>query len=535
MTQVELYDTTLRDGAQYEGISFSVEDKLAITLKLDQLGVHYVEGGWPGSNPKDAEFFVRAKDLDLTQTTLAAFGSTRHADVPVEDDANIRALVDADTPVVTLVGKSWDLHVSEVLETSLEENLAMIADSVAHIKASDRRVFFDAEHFFDGYKSNRAYALQSVSVAAEAGAELVVLCDTNGGTLPDEIARIVAAVGSGTGVPLGIHAHNDAHTAVAGSLAAVTAGVTQVQGTINGYGERCGNADLLAIAANLKLKMGIECVSERQLESLTEVSRYIAEMANMSPVASQPYVGSSAFAHKGGLHASAVAKVERSYQHVPPESVGNAKRVLISELAGRSNVVYKVRELGLDVELTKSQAEQLLGQVKSRESAGFQYEGAEASFELLVRRMMSGYRPPFDLVDFMTVVEKRPQARQSDDDLSAQVMLKVQVGDEVMHTAAQGNGPVSALDNALRKALVGFYPSLERVRLVDYKVRVVDEGQGTGATVRVLIESTDGLHTWNTVGASHDIIEASWMALSDSLEYWLSRQGVGLSDQPVTR
>ena len=530
MAQIELYDTTLRDGAQFEGISFSVDDKLAITVKLDQLGVHYVEGGWPGSNPKDAEFFVRAKHLDLTQTTLAAFGSTRHANVPVGDDANIQALLDAHTPVVTLVGKSWDLHVSDVLETSLEENLAMIADSVAHIRAGDRRVFFDAEHFFDGYKSNPAYALQSVNVAAEAGAERVILCDTNGGTLPDEIARIVAVVGSGTSVPLGIHAHNDAHTAVAGSLAAVTAGVTQVQGTINGYGERCGNADLLAVAANLKLKMGIECVSDSQLASLTEVSRYVAEVANMSPVASQPYVGSSAFAHKGGLHASAVAKVERSYQHVPPESVGNAKRVLVSELAGRSNVLYKARELGLDVELTRSQALQLLEQVKSRESVGFQYEGAEASFELLVRRMMSGYRPPFDLVDFMTVVEKRPQTRQSDGDLSAQVMLKVQVGDEVMHTAAQGNGPVNALDHALRKALLGFYPSLERVRLVDYKVRVVDEGQGTGATVRVLLESTDGPHTWNTVGASHDIIEASWMALSDSLEYWLSRQDAAVPD-----
>ena len=523
MTRIELYDTTLRDGAQYEGISLSVEDKLAIARKLDQLGVHYIEGGWPGSNPKDAEFFARSHELGLSHATLAAFGSTRRARLTAEQDANLRALVESEAPVLTLVGKSWDLHVTEVLETSLEENLAMIADSVAFLKAKGRRVFFDAEHFFDGFKGNQDYALQCVRVAAQSGAEGVVLCDTNGGTMPDEVAKIVDAVRRETDVSLGIHTHNDADMAVAGALAAIQAGVTQVQGTVNGYGERCGNANLLSIIANLKLKMGIDCVSDEQLESLTEASHYVAEVCNMPPVASQPYVGASAFAHKGGLHASGVAKAEQSYQHIPPETVGNAKRVLVSELSGRSNILFKVRELGLKADLSNAQAVQLLEQVKLQESKGFQYEGAEASFELLVRRMLPGYTPPFSLIDFMTVVEQRSDGEASD--LSSQVMLKVQVGDEVMHTAATGNGPVNALDNALRKALLQFYPSLEAVRLVDYKVRVVDQGGGTGATVRVLIESSDGHHTWSTVGSSENVIEASWLALSDSMEYWLVRHG----------
>ena len=523
MRKVELYDTTLRDGAQYEGISLSVEDKLAITLKLDQLGVHYIEGGWPGSNPKDADFFERARGLTLSNATLAAFGSTRRAGTDAERDANLQALLECEAPVITLVGKSSDLHVRRVLETSLEENLAMIADSISHLRSSGRRVFFDAEHFFDGFKSNSEYALQTMRVAADAGAECAVLCDTNGGTLPNEIGDIVAAVGKETGVALGVHTHNDADTAVAGALAAVRAGVTQVQGTVNGYGERCGNANLLSVIAALKIKMGIECVSDEQLESLTEVSRYVAEVANMPPVASQPYVGASAFAHKGGLHASAVAKLEESYQHVSPDMVGNAQRVLVSELSGRSNIHHKVRELALDIKLTQAQAVQLLDQVKLQESKGFQYEGAEASFELLVRRMLPAYRPPFTLLDFMTVVEKRQMGSDSGD-LTSQATLKVQVGDQVMHTAAEGNGPVNALDHALRKALLQSYPSLEAVRLSDYKVRVVDEGHDTGAVVRVLIESTDGRSTWSTVGSSTNIIEASYMALADGLEYWLARE-----------
>ena len=522
MTNVELYDTTLRDGAQYEGISLSVEDKLAIAEKLAELGVHYIEGGWPGSNPKDAEFFRRAKELNLRGAVLAAFGSTRKADVGVGDDPQIAALLAADTPVVTLVGKSWDLHVLHILETSLEENLAMIADSVACVAADGRRAFFDAEHFFDGYRANSDYALQTVAAAAQAGADCVVLCDTNGGALPTEIAEVVAAVRRVSDVQLGIHTHNDSELAVAGTLAAVDAGVTHVQGTINGYGERCGNANLLSVIANLKIKKGIDCVTDAQLAALTEVGRYVAEVANMPPPTSQPYVGSSAFAHKGGLHASAVAKVEHSYQHVPPEAVGNAKRVLVSELSGRSNILYKVREMGIEADLTQAQARDLLQTVKVNESRGFQYEGAEASFELLVRRSLPGHRPPFELVDFTVVVDKRNRA--PDDPTSSRAMLKLRVAQDVMYTAAEGNGPVSALDNALRKALVGFYPEIESVRLTDYKVRVVDQGAGTGAVVRVLIESTDGQRTWSSVGSSENIIEASWMALSDSLEWWLSRR-----------
>ena len=522
---VELYDTTLRDGAQYEGISLSVNDKLAIARKLDQLGVHYIEGGWPGSNPKDAEFFVHARDLDLTHATIAAFGSTRRAKINVEQDPNIRALIDSGASVLTLVGKAWDLHVTEVLGTSLEENLAMVKDSISYLKDQGKRVFFDAEHFFDGFRENRDYALATVRAAADAGAECVVLCDTNGGTLPSHISDIVTLVRGETPVSLGIHTHNDADTAVAGALAAVQAGAVQVQGTINGYGERCGNANLLSVIANLKLKLGIDCVSQDQLESLTEASRYVAEVANMPHLPSHPYVGASAFTHKGGLHAQAVAKVERSYQHIPPESVGNAKRVLVSELSGRSNILYKVKELEMGVDLDPKAAALLLESIKQRENQGFQYEGAEASFELLVRRMAPEFQRPFELVDFVSMIEGRGQ-EDGHREVKAQVMLKVRVGEEVMHTAADGDGPVNALDNALRKALLGFYPSLERVRLVDYKVRVVDQGYGTGAVVRVLIESTDGQNSWNTVGASENIIEASWMALSDSLEYWLLRNAL---------
>ena len=525
MSEIELYDTTLRDGAQFEGISLSVEDKLAITRRLDQLGIGYIEGGWPGSNPKDAEYFERVKEAGLSNATIAAFGSTRYPGLAVQDDANIQALLDCGASVATLVGKSWDLHVTRVLETSLEENLSMISDSVSYLREKGRRVFFDAEHFFDGFKANSEYALQTVSAAAEAGAECVILCDTNGGTLPDEIGEVVAAVGSKTDVRLGIHTHNDADMAVAGALAAARAGAAHIQGTINGYGERCGNANLISIIANLKLKLGVDCISDDQLRNLTELSLYVAEVANMPPAYSQPFVGFSAFAHKGGLHASAVAKVEHSYQHVPPATVGNAKRVLVSELSGRSNIRYKLDELGMGVELTPSQSRDLLEQVKVKESRGYQYEGAEASFEMLVRRMLPGYEAPFTLVEYMTVVERRPGLPDDGEgEPSSQAILKVKVGDQVMHTAADGNGPVNALDYALRKALLPFYPSLEAVRLMDYKVRVVDQTEGTGAVVRVLIDSGDGQSSWSTVGSSENIIEASWMALADSLEYWLCRR-----------
>ena len=544
MSNVAIYDTTLRDGAQGEGISLSVEDKLAICRKLDDLGVHYIEGGWPGSNPRDAEFFERAKSLTLANATLTAFGSTRRANISAAQDANLAALLDAETPVITLVGKSWDLHVTRVLETSLEENLAMISDSVAFLVERGRRVFFDAEHFFDGYKANAEYALQAVNAAALAGAECVVLCDTNGGALPDEIAAIVADVRRHTDAALGIHTHNDADMAVAGAIAAVRAGCSQVQGTMNGYGERCGNANLVSVIANLKLKMGVDCISDTQLAALTETSRYVAEVANMPPLASQPYVGGSAFAHKGGLHAAAVSKVEHSYQHIPPQHIGNGNRVLVSDLSGRGNILWKAREMCPDVALSQTQARLLLERIKHLESQGFQYEGAEASFELLVRRMQDGYAPPFALVDFVSIVEKRSHAyaqngngggngNHSDNgasgdgeapDICSQVMLKVSVGGEMMHTAAEGNGPVNALDHALRKALEQFYPDMRAVRLLDYKVRVVDHEHGTGSVVRVLIESTDGRGVWRTVGSSENIIEASWLALADSLEYWLAHR-----------
>ena len=528
MSYVTLYDTTLRDGTQGEGISLSVADKLAICQRLDELGVHYIEGGWPGSNPRDAEFFERAKSMRLTNATLTAFGSTRRANISASEDANLAALLEAETPVVTLVGKCWDLHVTRVLETSLEENLAMISDSVAYLVEHGRRVFFDAEHFFDGFKANAHYAIQAVNAAALAGAECVVLCDTNGGMMPDEITAIVQQVRRCADVELGIHTHNDADMAVAGAITAVRAGATHVQGTMNGYGERCGNANLVSLIANLKLKLGIECVTDAQLASLTDASRYVAEVANMPTLSSQPYVGGSAFAHKGGLHASAVSKVEHSYQHIQPRTIGNDKRVLVSDLSGRGNILWKAGELCPDVELTQAQARHLLEEIKNRENQGFQYEGAEASFELLVRRMQHGYKPPFSLVDFVSMVEKRSNGNGVGD-IASQVMLKVRVGDEVMHTAAEGNGPVNALDHALRKALEQFYPNLKAVRLLDYKVRVVDQGSGTGSMVRVLIDSTDGKRTWSTVGSSENIIEASWFALSDSLEHWLAREGAAVA------
>ncbi|MBI4199696.1 MAG: citramalate synthase [Chloroflexi bacterium] len=529
MPTVALYDTTLRDGAQQEGISLSLEDKLKITRKLDELGVPFVEGGWPGSNPKDDEYFRAVRDISLSSVTIAAFGSTRRAGIAPEADPNLRAMLDSQAPVVTLVGKSWDLHVTRILETTLEENLAMIADSVAFLCRQGRRVFFDAEHFFDGFRANAAYAVRCARVAAEAGAEVVILCDTNGGSLPSQVRDMVQRVGKEVSVPLGIHAHNDCDVAVAGSLAAVEAGAVQVQGTVNGYGERCGNANLLSVAANLKLKLGIPCLTEQQLARLTEVHRYVSEVVNLPPHAQQPYVGSSAFGHKAGLHGSAVAKLEDSYQHIKPLAVGNATRMLISELAGKGNITYKLKELGLGVAVSPSAVGTLVEEIKLKESQGFQYEGAEASFELLVRRTLAGYKPPFQLMDYRVIVEqRRALAGPGADDLLAEATVKVRVGSEVRHTAAVGNGPVNALDVALRKALMEDYPELKRVRLVDYKVRVVNQGAGTGATVRVLIESTDGEHTWQTVGSSANIIEASWLALVDGVEYWLLRYGGGL-------
>ncbi len=525
MTQIQLYDTTLRDGAQREGISFTVEDKLRIARKLDELGVHFIEGGWPGSNPKDDRFFAKAQSLTLSNAQLVAFASTRRPKIKAEADPNLRALLEAGTEVVTMVGKSWNHHVTQVLATTLEENLSMIADSVSYLKSQGRTVFFDAEHFFDGYKANPEYALKTTKVAADAGASCIILCDTNGGALPQEVANAVAVAARETGVPLGIHAHNDAELAVANTLAAVGAGATQVQGTINGYGERCGNANLCSVIPALKFKMGIDCLSEEQLAMLTEVAHYVAEIANLTLDSHLPYVGSSAFAHKAGLHVDAIAKWEESYHHIDPELVGNRWRTLVSELSGRGGIVYKAKERGLELDAQDERTRDILSHIKSMESRGFQYDGAEASFDLLIRRSQPDYRPLFELVDFMVVVEKRRRpSTVEEEELLSEATVKVKVGTDVIHTAAEGNGPVNALDAALRKALVVFYPSLAAVRLVDYKVRAIDETEGTASRVRVIIESSDGKHEWRTVGSSSNIIEASWLALADSLEYWLLRQ-----------
>jgi 2-isopropylmalate synthase len=526
MTTVYLYDTTLRDGVQREGLSFSAEDKLKILVKLDELGVHFVEGGWPGSNPRDAGFFQKAGALKLQNTILASFGATRRPGSRADKDPNLLAMVKAGAPVATLVGKSWDLHATHVLETTLEENLDMIADSVAFLRGRGLRVFFDAEHFFDGFKANPAYALKTLEAAAGAGAEVVVLCDTNGGSLPHQVKDAVEKALKVLSVPVGIHAHNDAELAVANTLVAVSAGATQVQGTINGYGERCGNANLCSVIPNLKLKMGIDCIGDERVALLTEVSRYVSELANLVPDAHMPYVGASAFAHKAGLHVSGLMKREESYQHLDPALVGNQKRVLVSELSGKSNIVYKLREKGLELPQGRG-AQEVLERIKSLESLGFQFDGAEASFELLVHRAHPDYQPPFELVDFMVVVEhRRRPSQKGGGELLAEAMVKVRVDGEVVHTAAEGNGPVNALDAALRKALVPAYPQVASIKLVDYKVRILEESAGTAASIRVLIESSDEGEQWRTVGSSTNIIEASWMALVDSLEYRLWKKGV---------
>ena len=518
MSDIYLYDTTLRDGAQREGISFSLQDKLKIARRLDGFGVHYIEGGWPGSNPKDAAFFERARAMSFQHAKIAAFGSTLKKGSRPEDDANLQALLATGTPVVTLVGKSWDLHVTDVLEASLQENLGMIADSVAYFKAQGKEVVYDAEHFFDGYQANRDYALKTLRAAAESGADILVLCDTNGGCLPWEIEEIVRTVRAGISTPVGIHTHNDGGCGVANTLAAVRAGAIQVQGTINGYGERVGNANLCTIIPDLQLKMGKACVPPENLAQLTTLAYFVAEVANLPQNKHQPYTGESAFAHKGGIHVAAILKNERSYQHIDPALVGNQRRTVVSELSGRGNVVDKAREFGTDV--GTEQAREALSEIKALEAQGFTFEGAEASVNVLLNRLQPGYQPPFELIDFLVVVENR-QGRG----MLAEASVKVRVGSQMMHTAAEGNGPVSALDAALRKALEEVYPSLKNVRLDDYKVRILDSENGTGACVRVLIDTKNGTRRWSTVGASSNIIEASWQAMADSLEYALTSGG----------
>ncbi|MFC2014898.1 citramalate synthase [Chloroflexota bacterium] len=523
MSAVQLYDTTLRDGAQSEGISFSLVDKIHIAQKLDELGVHYIEGGFPGSNPKDAEFFERARTLLLKNARIAVFGSTRRADIETEQDDNIQMLVNSGAGVVTIVAKASDLQVKHVLKTTPDENLSMIADSVRYLKSKGMTVFMDAEHYFDGFKSSSDYSLSCVKVAADAGVDCVVLCDTNGGALPDDITTAVKAAKEATSVPLGIHTHNDGGLAVANTLAAVNAGVTHVQGTINGYGERCGNADLCSVIPALKLKMGIDCVTDEQLIRLTEISRYVSEAANLVSAPYSAYVGASAFSHKAGYHMDGILKWPDAYQHIDPKKVGNLQRSVVSELSGKRNITQKAKEMGINLTTNSPETKSLLKQVKQLESLGFQYENAEASFEMLIHRAIPDYTPLFELIDYMVVIEKkrRQATRQNHEEMLVEAMVKVSVGEEQIHTAAEGNGPVNALDQALRKALLQFYPGLAVVKLVDYKVRILEGSIGTESHVRVLLESSDGVDDWTTVGSSTNIIEASWIALADSVEYWL--------------
>ncbi|MFW0968171.1 MAG: citramalate synthase [Thermacetogeniaceae bacterium] len=521
---IYIYDTTLRDGTQAEGISLTVEDKLKITSKIDELGVHYIEGGWPGSNPKDLEYFKRVKELPLKQAKISAFSSTRRAGCRVEEDTNIKALLEAETPVVAIFGKTWDYHVTMALKTSLQENINMIRDTVSYLKKHGREVIYDAEQFFDGFKANPDYALATLKAAAEAGADWIVLCDTNGGCLPEEIERIINRVQEEIKTPLGIHAHNDAELAVANSLAAVKCGARQVQGCINGFGERCGNANLCSVIPNLQLKMGLSTIGDLSLKRLTEVSRYVSEIANMNPMNNQPFVGASAFAHKAGIHVSAILKDPVTYEHINPELVGNRRRVLVSELAGASNILFKARELGLDLTKDSESTRRLSSEIKELEHKGYQFEGAEASLELLLQRSAGQKAEFFTLESLKILVEKRPANGNGEELINSEAMIKLRVGDQVMHTAAEGDGPVNAVDNALRKALEGFYPSLKEMHLVDYKVRVLDGKDGTRAKVRVLIESADSEGTWSTVGLSENIIEASWQALTDSMNYFLLRR-----------
>jgi 2-isopropylmalate synthase len=510
---IQIYDTTLRDGTQREGISLSWEDKLRIARRLDDLGVTFIEGGWPGSNPKDAEFFERARDMEWRRAKICAFGSTCRVGGGPEDDANIKALLDSGAPVCTVVGKTWTLHVTDVLRTSLDENLRIVEKSLAFLREHGRRVVYDAEHFFDGYRADPAYALETLKAAVRGGAETLVLCDTNGGSMPWQIAEIVRAVKAAVRHPLGVHAHNDSETAVANSLAAAEEGAIQIQGTVNGYGERCGNANLCSIIPALELKLGKRCLPDGHLQSLYEVAHFVAEVANLAPDEHLPYVGKSAFAHKGGIHVAAMRRNAASYQHVVPELVGNQQRVVVSELSGRGNLLSKAEEFGI----AGGDVGGVLNEIKALEAKGFSFEAAEASVALLMKRAEAGYRAPFELVDFLVNVEHR-----SGRGLFSEAMVKVRVDGEVLHTAADGDGPVDALDAALRKALSGRYPQVAELHLVDYKVRILDGASGAAATTRVLVDTQRGDRRWSTVGASTNIIEASWRALTDAIEYGLT-------------
>ncbi|MDR3566469.1 MAG: citramalate synthase [Syntrophobacteraceae bacterium] len=514
--QVKIYDTTLRDGTQAEDFAFSVEDKVRIALKLDDLGIHYIEGGWPGSNPKDVGFFREIGNYQLKQARIAAFGSTIHPSSTASSDLNIKALLDANTELVTIFGKSWTVHVKDALHTTPERNLQIISESIDYLRQKGKTVFYDAEHFFDGYKDDAEYALATLGRAIDAGAECVILCDTNGGSLPSHILRTIKRVKENfPDIQFGIHAHNDSELAVANSLTAVEMGATQVQGTINGMGERCGNADLCSIMANLCLKLGCACLTDENLKKLRQVSRLVLELANVTPDRYQPFVGRSAFTHKGGVHISAVAKNPKTYEHIDPAVVGNSRRFLISDLSGRATIKQKAEEFGLELSKSDPVAMQVLEEIKELENQGFQFEAAEASFELLLNKAMGKSKKYFELVGFRVIDQKHSEDKEP----VAEATIQIRVGGQLEHTAALGKGPVNALDKALRKSLEKFYPELKSVELSDYKVRVLPEKPGTGARVRVLIESTDGKDTWGTVGVSHDIIEASWQALADSYNF----------------
>ena len=527
-TTLEIYDTTLRDGAQGVGITFSVSDKLRITEHLDTLGVAVIEGGWPGSNPTDTEYFEAMRTVHLRHAVLAAFGATRRPGVAPQDDLQLRTLLDSQAPMLTLVGKTWDRQVSDVLRTSEDENLRMIGDSVRWLREQGRRVVFDAEHFFDGWQSNAGYALRCVEAALVAGAERVTLCDTNGGALPPTVEGVVAGIAARFGAVAGIHCHDDSGCAVANTLAAVRAGAVQVQGCINGYGERTGNANLCTLIPNLQLKMGIPVIADAQLQRLTTVARDVAEIANITPPHSAPYIGTSAFTHKGGQHVDAMAKAAYTYQHIDPALVGNRRRTVVSDKSGRTTIRTKAADLGVELGDDPALARRVADQVKHLEHSGYSFEGAEASFELLIHRAR-GHEAPFSLIDYITLVEQRESRA-----LVCEATVKVNVRGHVVHTAAEGNGPVNALDAALRKALTPAFPEIATTQLFDYKVRVLDGRDGTAARVRVLIESGDHHHRWSTVGCDTNVIEASWTALSDAFEYAIARAALRREEEPAT-
>jgi len=519
MKKIQIYDTTLRDGSQGEDISFSLEDKLHILNKLDELGVDYVEGGWPGSNSKDIAFFRRAEEMKLKHARLAAFGSTRHPRQGVAHDKNLQALLEANTPVVTIFGKSWDLHVKVALGISLDENLNLIGESVQFLKSKGREVIYDAEHFFDGFKADAEYALATLEAAEGAGADLIVLCDTNGGTMTADLCEAFRAGAARVTRPLGIHTHNDCEMAVANSIAAVQQGAVQVQGTINGYGERCGNANLCSVIPNIELKLGLRAIGRENLKLLTEASHYVSELANLHHRQDLPFVGKSAFAHKGGIHVSAVVKESASYEHIDPALVGNERRVLVSELSGKASVLYKAAELGLEIDQSSPHAKLVVDKLKEMEHYGYQFEGAEGSFEILFDKLVHHTKDFFELDGFRVITEKKGANQPN-----SEAVIKLRVDGTEEHTAAEGVGPVSALDRALRKSLSTFFPCIGEIRLTDYKVRVLDAKAATDAKVRVLIETTDGHETWGTVGVSENLLEASWRALVDSITYKLKKE-----------